>query len=182
MIGWFLHRQEGLILNMRKFRRINLVLSLTLISIIIVLSLLFSNPPKDIARYVLAGLNTLYAFASMTTVFAFLGYMQIFFERQNSRIRYLSRSAYWGYLIHLPIIGFFQIIVAPFDWFWGLKLAVVFIPTLAILFISYQYGVSKTWIGVLLNGKRNRSQTSVRNSGLSKTNSAESSEMPIYRS
>ena len=48
----------------------------------------------------------------------------------------------------------FQILVAPYAWPWPLKLLLIFVPTIAILLLSYQYGVRNTWLGILLNGHR----------------------------
>ena len=89
----------------------------------------------------------------MTTVFAFVGYMLQWFSKENKTIRYLSDSSYWGYLIHLPIVAAFQILVANLDLFWAVKLLIIFVPSLAILVVSYHYAVRKTRIGLLLNGK-----------------------------
>ena len=107
-------------------------------------------------------INIVYAFASVTAVFAFIGFMIGYFSSPGPRIRYLSDASYWGYLMHLPLVGFFQILVAPYDFHWGFKLVFIFVPVLSLLFISYQYFVRNTLIGVLLNGavKSNRPELS----------------------
>ncbi len=149
-LGWFLHRQATLVGTFRRFKGVNLIMSFLTIGTVIIVSLLFSEPtdPAD-AALALMSVNTLYAFASITTVFAFIGYMLHWFSGPNRIIRYLADGAYWGYLIHLPIIAFFQIIVAPWDMIWPLKLIIIFLPGGLILWASYQYGVRSTWIGQL---------------------------------
>jgi len=153
-LGWFLYRQITLLQNIEKFRTSNLILGISFIVFLIVLNLLLADPSPSTSGIILAVLNTLYAFASITTALAFIGYMLAYFSLPNASIRYLSDASYWGYLIHLPIIGFFQIIVAPYDLFWALKLLLIFAPSLIILMMSYQFGVRNTMFGVLLNGKR----------------------------
>jgi peptidoglycan/LPS O-acetylase OafA/YrhL len=153
-LGWFIYRQPFILQYIQKYRIHNLVLGLTLIMTLIAINLLFADPASGDAALMLLLLNSLYAIASMTTVFAFLGYMQHWFAAENRTVRYLSDSSYWGYLIHLPVMAAFQILVANYDWFWGIKLLIIFLPSISIIILSYHLGVRKTWIGRLLNGKR----------------------------
>jgi glucans biosynthesis protein C len=153
-LGWFIYRQPFILQYIQKYRIHNLVLGLTLIMTLIAINLLFADPASGDAPLILLLLNSLYAIASMTTVFGFLGYMQHWFAAENRTVRYLSDSSYWGYLIHLPVMAAFQILVANYDWFWGIKLLIIFLPSISIIILSYHLGVRKTWIGRLLNGKR----------------------------
>jgi hypothetical protein len=154
-LGWFLHRQTKLLAYFQRFRLVNLLISGLLISTLIILNLLYSEPanPIDVGR-VLAGLNTLYAFASIVTVSAFIGYVMAYFDKPSSRIKYLADSAYWGYLVHLPVVAFLQVVVAPYDWLWPIKLVLILGITGILLELTYRFGVRSTWLGLLLNGKR----------------------------
>jgi len=80
--------------------------------------------------------------------------MMAYFPSANARMRYLSDASYWGYLIHLPIIGFFQIVVAQYDITWALKLIMIFGPSIILVMVSYKYAVRNTWLGLLLNGEK----------------------------
>ena len=162
--GWFLHRQPTILDGFRKFWRQNLLISGILIAGLTVffLSLIYSIPaqpkgptpdPAAVARMLLA-YNSVYAFASMIAVFAFIGAILQFFNHPSKRIRYLSDSAYWLYIAHLSIVILFQILVAQFQIHWLLKMPLIFVPSFAILFLTYHYGVRNTWLGVLLNGQR----------------------------
>jgi glucans biosynthesis protein C len=153
-LGWFIYRQVRLLKNIEKFRSTNLILGISFIVLLIVLNLLLADPAPSNAAIILGVLNALYAFASITTAFAFIGYMMAYFSSPSARVRYLSDASYWGYLIHLPIIGFFQIIVAPYDLFWALKLILIFLPSIILVMVSYKYGVRNTWLGLLLNGAK----------------------------
>ena len=153
-VGWFIYRQVQLLKNLEKFRSSNLILGSAFIILLIVLNLLLADPSPSNAPVILAMLNTLYAFASITTAFAFIGYMMAYFSSTNPRKRYLSVASYWGYLIHLPILGFFQILVAQYDLFWALKLILIFAPSITLVMVSYRYGVRNTGLGLLLNGEK----------------------------
>jgi hypothetical protein len=157
-IGWFLHRNQQLMEGFKKYRIVNLILSLVLLTIICLLFLLqFTHP--QVQTYMAKPLSSevfssIYGLASMTTVFAFIGYMMVLFGNTNKRIRYLSDSSYWLYVIHLPIVVFFQIIVMPLSLHWILKISIIFVPSFLIMFFSYHFLVRKTWVGVILNGKK----------------------------
>lgn len=154
-LGWFLHRQPHLLTTLSTFRRINLLLGSLLIVMLIGINLAYPEPTDTaFSQIVLLSLNTLYAFASTTTVMAFIGYMLIHFSKPDPRIRYLSDSAYWGYLVHLPLVVVVQILVAPYPWWWPIKLLLILGSTVIVLGLTYHYGVRNTWVGALLNGRR----------------------------
>ncbi|HBE67246.1 MAG TPA: glucan biosynthesis protein [Planctomycetaceae bacterium] len=88
--------------------------------------------------------------------FGLIGIFRRFFSSENKTIRYLSDSAYWLYLIHLPLVIFVQAFTAPLPgpaWF---KLLAVSLGVSLVLLVSYQLLVRYTFIGTLLNGKKTR--------------------------
>jgi hypothetical protein len=108
----------------------------------------------DLPRHALTSLCAVVYCWSM--VFACIGLFRRYFSGENRRIRYVSDSAYWLYLAHLPLIQLMQVLV----WDWPisgiLKITLVSFITTALLLIVYQYCVRYTWIGTMLNGKRTR--------------------------
>jgi peptidoglycan/LPS O-acetylase OafA/YrhL len=69
-------------------------------------------------------------------------------------VRWLSDSAYWVYLVHLPIVAALMVLfkdvpVGP----WVKFLTIVAITSVVTL-VSYQWGVRYTVIGRWLNGPR----------------------------
>ncbi len=90
-----------------------------------------------------------------------LGLMGLFraLLREGSRaVRYVSDSAYWLYVTHLPLIILLQYAVAGWALPAVLKFAIVCAAATAALLLVYQYGVRYTPVGTLLNGKRTRPQ------------------------
>ncbi|MFL6659680.1 MAG: acyltransferase family protein [Massilia sp.] len=87
---------------------------------------------------------------SMALIGAYVRYL----PTQNRVLRYLSDSSYWVFLVHmLGTMGFGVLLYnAPFG---ALpKMAVNVLATTVACLISYQFLVRRTWLGVLLNGKR----------------------------
>ena len=69
-------------------------------------------------------------------------------------IDYISSASYWIYLVHLPVVVFLQIAVAELPFHWAVKWASVCLLTLAFCLLSYELFVRKTFVGQILNGKR----------------------------
>ena len=73
---------------------------------------------------------------------------------ENRVVRYMSDSSYWMYLAHLPLVVAGQIAMRGVPWPPLAKFAVLSIGATALLLASYEWCVRRTWIGLLLNGKR----------------------------
>ncbi len=69
-------------------------------------------------------------------------------------MRYMADASYWIYLMHLPIVLMIQ--YALFSVSWGLvaEYLITSLGTLFICTITYAFFVRSTWIGLMLNGKR----------------------------
>lgn len=95
------------------------------------------------------------AYAWLMTL-GLLGLFRAVLRRGSYAARYLSDSAYWLYVAHLPVILVAQHAAAR----WALpavaKFAVICAATTGALLLAYRYGVRYTPIGALLNGKRSR--------------------------
>lgn len=160
-LGWLLHRQPGIMQLFKTYWRVNLTVSLIFIGLLVAAFLSVTYQPALLTklgptRLLWWGLlyNSVYGLTAMTCVFAFIGFFMAKFNRSSKTIRYFSDSSYWLYLVHLPVVVCFQILVAPYQWPLLLKLGVIFLPSFAILLLSYHLLVRKTWIGILLNGRR----------------------------
>lgn len=91
-----------------------------------------------------------------TMSFAAMGLFRTLLSRENRTIRYLSDSAYWLYLAHLPLCIAGQAVIRAWPLPAWIKLPAFSIALTAILLLSYHFLVRPTWIGTLLNGRRTR--------------------------
>jgi hypothetical protein len=89
-------------------------------------------------------------------VFGFIGFFRRFFSSGNRRIRYVSDSSYWLYVMHLPPIMMLQIWVSNWPLPSVVKLLGICAVSTAALLIIYEYAVRYTWVGTMLNGKKTR--------------------------
>jgi peptidoglycan/LPS O-acetylase OafA/YrhL len=105
-------------------------------------------------RRMLSGLlQTAYAWL-MT--FGLMGLFRRFCPVESPTMRYLSDSAYWLYLAHLPLVIAAQYVVRD----WPAPALVKFLLIVAVvttfLLWTYQAFVRYTWLGRFLNGPRMR--------------------------
>lgn len=96
----------------------------------------------------------LYNLVSWLWSFALIGLFLRYLPRQNRVLRYVSDSSYWVFLVHmLGTIGFGAMLYTlPAGAM--TKMALNALATTLACLLSYQLLVRHTFIGVLLNGKR----------------------------
>ena len=96
------------------------------------------------------------SFAWLMT-FGLMGLSRRLINTESKTVRYISDSAYWLYLAHMPVIFVLQALIQD----WPLPAIVKFlsmcIGVTAILLVTYDKLVRYTWFGTLLNGPRTRS-------------------------
>ena len=99
-------------------------------------------------------------------VFALMGLFRSALGVERTWVRYLSDSAYWIYLAHLPLI------IAGQAWIrdWEIPATTKFVglcaSTTLLLLVSYQIFVRYTPIGWLLNGRRARGRVNPESSSV----------------
>jgi peptidoglycan/LPS O-acetylase OafA/YrhL len=77
-----------------------------------------------------------------------------YLDRPTPWALYASQSAYWVYLLHLPIVALAAWPLAFVDAPAILKWLIVSGVTTVVCFTTYHYWVQDTWLGAFLNGKR----------------------------
>lgn len=68
--------------------------------------------------------------------------------------RYLSDGSYWMYVVHMPVVMAFQIALAAVPIPTEAKVLVVVVASFLALVASYDLVARRSWIGVMLNGRR----------------------------
>ncbi len=87
-------------------------------------------------------------------VFGITGLFLRYASNHSERMRYISDSSYWVYLIHLPLTLFIPGIIAGWPIPVSLKFLIVMALTTVICFSTYHYMVRGTIIGKFLNGRK----------------------------
>lgn len=154
-LGWLLHRQAHLLLDLRKLWAAYLVMAVALTAFC--LSTIgatprWSGPTLEGADRLLYA--AAYVVAIWCWVFAFVGAAVRFLSNPHPVTRYLADASYWVYLMHMATVIFFVTLLKPFDWHWTVKLVLTVGGSLPILLATYHYLVRFTWIGAILNGRR----------------------------
>ncbi|MBM3850248.1 MAG: hypothetical protein FJ396_08670 [Verrucomicrobia bacterium] len=98
-------------------------------------------------------LQGLYAWA-MT--FGCIGAFREWVRTASPRVRYLSDSAYWLYLGHLPLVIWAQGAMADWPLPGWLKCLLISAAVTGLLLAVYEWGVRYTWVGAMLNGRKLR--------------------------
>jgi hypothetical protein len=155
-LGWLLHRQMHLLLDLRKSWLLYFVLAIILT--VVCLRIVGVEHSVWIGPTLEGNARILYAICYMTGlwcwVFAFIGAAVRYLSKESPATRYLSDASYWIYLMHLGTIAFFMMLTRPFDWHWSIKFSIMVLGSTPILLVTYHFLVRFTWIGVILNGRR----------------------------
>lgn len=85
---------------------------------------------------------------------AAIGLFQRHCDRDSPWVAYVSQSSYWVYLVHVPLAAFSAWWLVDSDVAALLKFTAVAAFTTAGSFLTYHYLVRRTWVSVLLNGRR----------------------------
>lgn len=109
------------------------------------------QPKLGIERLVFSIVQVSYAWLMS---FGLMGLFHRFFSGERRWVRYLSDSSYWIYLVHLPLVMYLQYLVRDWEIAGVAKFLLVCSVSTALLLLSYQLVVRKTWLGLLLNGRR----------------------------
>jgi surface polysaccharide O-acyltransferase-like enzyme len=107
-------------------------------------------------------LRAVSALATAMIVIGFTGFFMHLFKHPSPAMRYVSDSAYWVYLIHLPLVVWLNLIVEPINAGAFTKFGIVMLAATAIMYSSYHVFVRYTWIGSILNGPRLKAERTAR--------------------
>lgn len=94
------------------------------------------------------------AFCTWALIYFFVGVALRYFDRPSPWVLYTSQSAYWVFLVHMPVIAIAAWWLVRYDLPALLKFALVTGIATIVCFSTYHYAVQRTWISRFLSGKR----------------------------
>lgn len=153
-LGWLVHRQRGLLDVWRRRWLLNLALALgfTAASLAIAgLAPLLAPAPHDGKTALYAATYTM---AIWTWTAAVIGMALRFLSGYSVVRRYIADASYWLYLIHVPLVMALQVAVSQLAWPWWVKFPVILGVAFPLMFASYHLFVRYSFIGAILNGRR----------------------------
>ena len=112
----------------------------------------YSHSAAEVGYHVFAVVS--HALCTWALIWLFVGCALRFFDRPTPWALYASQSAYWVYLLHMPVVGFVCWLLAPVEVHAVVKFAVVVAVTTVVCFTTYHYWVQDSWLGAFLHGKR----------------------------
>ena len=155
VIGWIIHREQGILRTLAADWALYLVVAALATGAALYL---VGIKPRfgvlglgDSARL---GYAFAYTLAMWSWTFALLGIAVSRFDAVSARWRYLADASYWMYLIHLPIVMLLQAWMMRWPLHWSIKFGLILAITSILLLASYRYLVRSTFIGKFLNGRK----------------------------
>lgn len=144
LAGWVLFKSKHLLESMMQYDWISTILAMILFSFHFFMYDSFNYTSHILLKSIMVWLF----------IFGITGLFIRYGSNHSSRMRYISDSSYWVYLVHLS----FTAIIPSFIVDWPLpatiKFLIVLISTGIICFVSYHYLVRGTFIGKFLNGRK----------------------------
>ncbi len=155
LIGWQLYRQQGYIEQLACYIwPMGIFCVFGSIAFFIFLPAPSTSGNINLAMLPMVILQS-YLAVYLVLISLFLGKRLLNISHQY--FRYIADASYWMYLVHLPILLFIQIYMAELNWNVWLKLSIALLWTSIVTLASYELLVRYSWLGSLLNGKRQRS-------------------------
>jgi peptidoglycan/LPS O-acetylase OafA/YrhL len=95
----------------------------------------------------------LYGIAVWTWVLGIVGAALRFFAIERRAVRYVADASYWIYIVHLPVVMVFQVLVWPLSLPAFAKYILVAAGAFLVVLVSYALLVRRTVLGRWLNGR-----------------------------
>lgn len=156
-VGWLIHRQPAIFEGWGKWwlAYVGPAIGAT-ISALMMLGLTPNLDGPAAQDWRMAGYAALYSFACWAWTIVIIGFAVRHLAGHSPARRYLADASYWIYIVHIPIVMALHALFAPYAWPWFVKYPLVLAVSFAIMLVSYQVLVRYSFIGAILNGKREK--------------------------
>ena len=132
-----------------------LLLLATFSSLVQIASIIGTGDAKSPEEARLLGLVIVVSTSCASVLFCLglIGLFQRILQRYVKRIRLLSDSSYWIYIMHLPVVALTTFFLFRYDLQPEIKFLISCLVTLVIGLITYRYLIRYSPVGWLLNGR-----------------------------
>jgi peptidoglycan/LPS O-acetylase OafA/YrhL len=152
VFGWALYRHRNFLDTFGRNARRNTALTVVACAVWFWTAGELDRDRGNVALALFASLaGALFMWAA---IHGFIGLFLKHMNRPSRFIRYLSDSAYWVYLLHLPVVIAVQGLLAKAVLPAEAKFTSVLVSVAVICLATYHFGVRSTVVGVFLNGRR----------------------------
>jgi hypothetical protein len=158
LVGWTLYRHRDLVYRFAAGWLVTLILANAVVLPVAGLTLGLALAPDEFGisdsrpyAWLTRATQALYTWLMVGSL---LGLFLSWLSRERAWVRWLADSAYWCYLASLPPIVLLQHLATGWEVPSGVKCLFVTAATMALLLVTYRWGVRYTWVGRLLNGPR----------------------------
>lgn len=157
ILGWIIEDRRALFSSLAHSYKWFVILGTALnFVVLILLNSGLSDSPQF--NYFFIGLKFLFSLQTMLLVFGAIGLFINLFKDPKPFWQYIADSAYWVYLIHMPVVLFVQLTLLDSSIPGLLRFPLVVMAAILVSFGSYHFAVRNTWVGVLLNGRKQKSK------------------------
>lgn len=148
--GWFLVQNKPLLITTMHFDWICTILGFVLFAIqILIPDHFLMSESYDYFLHIILNSIIVWLF-----IFGITGLFIRYGSNNSARMRYISDSSFWVYLIHFPFTVLIPGLIAKWPLSAMQKFVFVFIITTIISYTTYHYLVRSTFIGNFLNGRK----------------------------
>ena len=144
LVGWVLFKSKQLLDSMMKLDWVCTLLGVAVFTIYFFMKDAFNDEVLIILKSITVWL----------LIFGITGLFIRYGSQHSAKMRYISDSSYWVYLVHLSIIGFIPSLIVDWPIHAIFKFIIVMTFTAVISFVSYHYLVRSSFIGKFLNGRK----------------------------
>ncbi len=145
MVGWLLYKSKSLLNTFKTYDW-----QFTVVGTLLFTWYFFTDT-SEFSIYIIMAIR---CFCCWLLIFGVSGLFIRFGSHHSAKMRYISDSSYWVYLLHLPLTIIIPALIADWDIAASLKFLFVTTTTSIICFTTYHYFVRNSFIGEFLNGRR----------------------------
>ncbi|WP_228850469.1 acyltransferase family protein [Aegicerativicinus sediminis] len=144
IFGWVLYKSKHLLDTFMKHDWLNTIIGITLFTLYFFMEGSWSFSVNVIVKSLMV----------WTFIFGITGLFIRYGSNHSAKMRYISDSSYWVYLVHLSFTALIPSLIVEWPIPSTLKFLFVLTTTGIISFVSYHYLVRGTFIGKFLNGRK----------------------------